>query len=158
MSTPTHGASVLHGFQESMNSIDAAMECMDGARKGFTDARLRHDVRAEMDARRIVMKVNMARIEETVKRFEHAGMKHGGLRPEIEIPQYEYHRWAGHFKEKDLAAGITHTTGYECWAADSDFRKQWVKQNKQFQYREAKRCQQSSIIVPATKYTPARAA
>ena len=65
---------------------------------------------------------------------------------------------AAKFKMKDMKAGITTTTGYECWQRGSGFREWWIKNNERLRYREAKRCQQSSIIVPATKYTPARAA
>lgn len=131
---------------------------MDGVRKGFTDARLRHDVEADLEARRRMMLVQMARIEETTQRFEHIAMKGTGMRPQVEIPTLAYHAWAAKFKMKDVKAGITHTTGYECWQKGSGFREWWIKNNERLRYREAKKCAQSSIIKPATKYTPARAA
>lgn len=141
-----------------MTTIDAALECMDGVRKGFTDVQMRRDVEADLEAKRRMMLTSMARIEETVQKFEHIAMNGTGLRPEIEIPTLAYHAWAAKFKMKDMAAGITTTTGYECWQRGSGFREWWTKNNERLRYREAKRCQQSSIIVPATKYTPARAA
>jgi hypothetical protein len=141
-----------------MNTFDDALQCMDGVRKNFTDARMRHDVEADLEARRRMMLVQMARIEETTRRFEHAAMKGNGMIPKVEIPALAYHSWAAKFKMKDMAAGITNTTGYECWQKGSGFREWWIKNNERLQYREAKKCQQSSIIVPATKYTPARAA
>lgn len=141
-----------------MNTVDDALSCMDGVRKGYTDAKMRHDVQAELEARRRMMLVEMARIEETTQRFEHIAMKGTGMRPEIEIPTLAYHSWAAKFKMKDMAAGIKHTTGYECWQRGSGFREWWTKNNERLRYREAKKCQQSSIIVPASKYTPARAA
>lgn len=150
--------------------VDDAMQCMDGVRKDYTDARLRADVQADLEARRRMMLVQMARIEQTVKRFEHAAMGETGMRPAVEIPQMAYHAWAAKFKMRDLKAGITHTTGYECWQPGSGFYEWWLKRNKELQYREARRCQQSSIIRPdftpasggrvvaAGKYTDVRAA
>jgi hypothetical protein len=141
-----------------MNTFDSALECMDGVRKGFTDARMRHDVAADLEARRRMMLVQMARIEETVQKFEHAAMKGTGMRPKVEIPQLAYHHWAAKFKMRDMDAGITNTTGYECWQEGSGFYEWWVKNNERLRYREAKKCQQSSIIMPATKYTDVRKA
>lgn len=141
-----------------MNTVDEVFQCMDGVRKGYTDAGMRRDVEADLEARRRMMLVQMARIEETVQKFEHIAMKGTGMRPEIEIPTLAYHSWAAKFKMKDMKAGITTTTGYECWQKGSGFREWWIKNNERLSYREAKKCQQSSIIVPASKYTPARAA
>lgn len=128
--------------------LDGAMGCMDGVRKGYTDAQMRYDVANDLEARRRLMLVSMARIEATVKRFEHAAMRETGLRPEVEIPLLAYHSWAAKFKAKDEAAGIRHTTGYECWQEGSGFREWWVRKNEQLRYREARRCGQSSIVRP----------
>ncbi len=130
---------------------------MDGVRKDFTDARLRHDVQADLEARRVMMQVEMGRIEETTRRFEHIAMGGTGMIPKVEIPLLAYHSWAAKFKMKDVKAGITTTTGYECWQKGSGFREWWIKNNERLRYREAKKCQQSSIVV-ASKYTDVRKA
>lgn len=107
----------------------------------------------EKEAARRLMLLEMAKIEETTRRFEHAATKGCGLIPRVEIPQLAYHAWAAKFKQRDMDAGITITTGYECWRKGSGFYEWWVKKNQRLQYREAKNCAQTSIIVPATKYT-----
>jgi len=110
------------------------------------------DLHNEKQAKRRLMLIEMAKLERTVKQFEHAAMKEGGIRPKVEIPELAYHSWAAKFKMKDLAAGITTTTGYECWNEGSGFYEWWVARNQELQYRESQKCAQSSIIVPATKY------
>ena len=127
---------------------------MDNARSAGSAA-LRQQLHSEADAKRIHMLMSMARIEAAVKRFEHRATE-CGLRPKVEIPTLVYHHWAAKFKMKDLEAGITTTTGYECWEPGSGFYEWWVARNEEMQYREQKRCAQSSIIVPATRWTPVR--
>jgi hypothetical protein len=111
------------------------------------------DIQATFELRRKEMLVSMAKIEESVQRFETIHCAGIGLRPKVEIPLLAYHHWAAKFKMKDLAAGICHTTGYECWQEGSGFYEWWVKKNERLVYREAKRCLNSSIIMPATRWT-----
>ena len=118
---------------------------------------LAEDIYNDVEAKRRLMLIQMAKIQETVKMFEHAAMKGTGMIPKVEIPTLVYHSWAAKFKQKDLKAGITTTTGYECWDVGSGFYEWWLAKNEELQYREAKKCSQSSIIV-ASKYDKIRQA
>ncbi len=82
----------------------------------------------------------------------------GGLRPEVEIPLRVQAWWAAKFKAEDRAAGIRNSTGYECWddKGREGFLTRWKKHNPGLCYTEQRPCAQSSIIVPATRWTPAR--
>lgn len=130
-------------MQSAIQTFDALMDSGIG-----TARKLQLDIHNAFEARRTQMLVSMGRIEQSVQQFEHIAMGEIGLRPKAEIPIFVYHYHAARFKEKDLKAGITHTTGYECWQPGNGFYEDWCKQNQSLQYREAKRCLQSSVIVP----------
>ena len=141
----------MSSFTESTHNL------LEAGRKQATEKALAEDIFNEREAKRRLMLIQNARVEQTVQRFEHAAMKNGGMRPKVEIPQLAYHSWAAKFKERDMKAGITTTTGYECWNEGSGFYEWWLKKNPRMQYREAKKCAQSSIIV-ASKYDRIRKA
>lgn len=137
-----------------------ALDCLDACRKAgaIDEARELRRVNDEMEAHRRMMLVSMGKIEEAAMRIEVAAKRETGLRPTLEIPLLAYHSWAAKFKLKDMEAGILHTTGYECWRPGSGFYEWWHKKNPRLRYKEKKVCQQSSIIVPATRWTNVREA
>ena len=141
----------MSAFTESTHAL------LEAGRKQATEKALAEDIFNEREARRRLMLIQNAKVEQTVQRFEHAAMKNGGMRPKVEIPQLAYHSWAAKFKERDMKAGITTTTGYECWNEGSGFYEWWIKKNPRMQYKESKKCAQSSIIV-ASKYDKIRKA
>ena len=128
------------------------LQAMDGARSVTTDSRMKLDLGNALDARRRLMLTRFARTVQAVKSCEHAAAKNG-LRPVMEIPIEAYVSWAAKFKTDALESGITDFSGYECWAPDSDFYKWWKKKNAELQYRESQRCKNSSIVVPATRWS-----
>ena len=135
-----------------MNLSQQSFEALAGS-GGWSTRKLQDQIHAAAEAMRLKMLVSMGMIEQSVQKFEHIAMRGLGLRPKTEIPTYIYHFWAAKHKERDLKAGITWTTGYECWQPGSGFYEDWCKKNERLQYKEAKKCAQSSIIVPATRWT-----
>lgn len=118
---------------------------MDGLRK--------HHVTFRTKFQEDVMRKSRAAaayIGQMMARGMRANRNLGGLRMAHCIPNEVMSAWAAKFKEADEHAGIYTTTGYECWAADSDFYKWFKRENPEFFPTEAK--SENSIIVPATKY------
>lgn len=138
--------------------MSMALQTFDAlaASGGWTSRKMQEQVHEANEVRRRKMLLSMALVEQTVQKFEHIALRGLGLRPKVEIPTYIYHYWAAKFKMKDLAAGITSTTGYECWQPGYGFYEDWCKANQRLQYKEAKKCAQSSIIVPATRWSNVR--
>ena len=99
-----------------------------------------------------------AKIEQAVQQVTHAAMNdETGLLPDFEIPVAAYHYWPAHYRRRAEESGmsqaeINSTDWYAIWD-DPQFVAEFKRDNPGLCYREERQCQQSSIIVPATKWT-----
>lgn len=130
----------------------ATLEALEDSARTQLTAHLCANAQNWMEARRQMLVVQEAKIAEAVHSLGEisANRNMGGFRPEYEVPLFAQEYWRTKFLLEDRAAGINHTTGYECWS-DREFVKDYKKRNPHLVYREEKKG--NSIIMPATKWT-----
>jgi len=105
---------------------------MDSMRKLLTQDELTRQQREDAEYKRLAAKV----AEERVRRRFLGDL---GVAKEAEIPDFDYHRYAGAFNMKAKEEGIElPEKGYECWQ-DDDFLAFYRRKHPYLFYEEAAR-------------------
>lgn len=105
---------------------------MDAMRKLLTAEEKKQEQRRQREYRRLARKVKLYKLR---RRF----LGDLGVVPECEVPDFDYHAYAGAFEMKAREEGIElPQKGYECWQ-DDDFIGHYRRKHPELFYDEAPR-------------------